>query len=156
MIQIVFPNPPIQRRRKPGWWVGLTGFPTKREASIYLADSGRKATAWLMELNELQRILIHAGQCYAADMEIWQLMKWADRKAHYDAHFVMVKRTAKSVDLCEMYPRLDRMARTVLDIAEIVHDCGNQSDKITARIVTERLTKIVTELKAWQAPAREA
>ena len=153
MIQIVFPGSPEQRARRKGWWVGLQNFATKRAASIYLADSGRKATAWLMELNELHRMVIHAGQSYAATMELWQLMKWAQSKASYDARYIMVRRTAKSVTTSEMYPRIQGLTTTLIDMASILIEIGSPGDKATARIIQERATMIVKEMTGWQKQA---
>jgi len=157
MITITFTAPPELRRKT--WKVHVSGaalflqFPTKRKASIYLADSGRRATAWLMEINELARLVMHTGQGYASSMALDGLMAWAQWKLRYDERYITIARNRKAATPGEMLPRIEALAAIVRGMADHVAPLATMADCVQIRIVLIRTAQITQEIADWTAAA---
>jgi len=157
MITITFTAPP--ELRKKAWRCHVSGqalflqFPTKRRASIYLADSGRRATAWLMEINELARLVMHTGQGYASSMALDGLMAWAELKVRYDQRYIAIARHRKATTPGEMLPKIEAIAAIVRGMVDHVTPLATMADSVQLRIIRIRAQQITQEIADWTTAA---
>lgn len=154
MITIVFSANPEKAKRtinKQRYRIGARQFTTKRAAAIWLADSGRRATAWILEIQELHRLAVYGGQAHASTMELMELATWARLKAEFDQRYIALRRNARSWTPGEMFPRLRGLCNTVAQMADMVREMGTRGDQVQAQIITSRCLQIVTEIDGWAA-----
>ncbi len=156
MLTIVFSANPerVGRINNHRYRIGSMRFESKRQAAIWLADSGRRATAWIMEVQELHRLAVYSGQAHAATMELMELANWARLKADFDQRYLTLRRNARHWEPAEMWPRLKGITNTVAEMADVVKDMGGHSDRIQARIIQQRCQQIIAELTAWADPSQ--